>query len=53
MWLRGRRERALVSGFRRIICSAVSTLEIRLRWVSITPLGSPVVPEVYMISARS
>ena len=25
----------------------------RLAWVSMTPLGSPVVPEVYMITAKS
>ena len=30
-----------------------SMLAVRLRWVSITPFGSPVVPEVNMISTRS
>ncbi len=28
------------------ICWAASAMNARLRWVSITPLGVPVVPEV-------
>ena len=30
-----------------------SMFAVRFRWVSMTPFGSPVVPEVNMISARS
>ena len=30
-----------------------SIFDVRFRWVSMTPFGSPVVPEVNMISARS
>jgi hypothetical protein len=47
MWHRGRKERATSLGPNTgKAAMAASTLETMLWWVSITPLGSPVVPEV-------
>ena len=47
MWQSGRNERATSSGPKTgKTAAAAATLETMLPWVSITPLGSPVVPEV-------
>ena len=47
MWHRGRKDRATSSGPKSEKMGALATtLETMLLWVSITPLGSPVVPEV-------
>ena len=47
MWQRGRNERATSSGPKVVKASPRAlTLDTMLEWSSITPLGSPVVPEV-------
>jgi hypothetical protein len=47
MWERGRKDRATSAGPNSMnTCLAPSTFDTMLRCVSITPLGSPVVPEV-------
>ena len=53
MWLRGSSESIRNEALPGITCCTDSRLASRLRWVSSTPLASPVVPEVNMISARS
>ncbi len=46
-WQRGRKERQTSSGPNmRKTLAAARTLLTRFAWVSMTPLGSPVVPEV-------
>ncbi len=47
LWHRGRNDSATSSGPRMGMAFAPArTFETRLPWVSITPFGSPVVPEV-------
>ena len=46
-------DRSLLEGWQEMYWDTPSIFAVRLRWVSITPFGSPVVPEVNMISARS
>ena len=53
MWLRGRIDSNLSSFRPVIICPTDSRLDSRFLWVNITPFGSPVVPEVNIISATS
>src|SRR6266436_4162262 len=51
MWLYGSQLRRISSGRVGDAARTPSTLLTRLPCVSITPLGGPVVPEVYMIVA--
>src|SRR5205809_3978825 len=51
MWLYGSQLRRISSGRLGDAARTASTLLTRLPWVSITPLGGPVVPEVYMMVA--
>ena len=53
MWLSGSSDSRRSDGSPGMTSRTDSRLDSRLRWVSITPLASPVVPEVNMISARS
>src|SRR6056297_2095004 len=53
MWLRGRNP-SRISELREPSWRATAVaLDTRFRWLSITPLGSPVVPDVYKIVAKS
>ena len=53
IWLRGRMERSRLDVSQVMYWEMPSMFAVRFRCVSITPLGSPVVPDVNMISARS
>ena len=53
MWLRGSTDRSRLEGLQTMYWDIPSMFAVRFRWVIITPFGSPVVPEVNMISARS
>jgi len=44
---RGRKESALSVGYRALAWPRACAVHSRLRWVSMAPLGGPVVPEVY------
>ncbi len=46
MWLSGRNDRHESVGSSRTTWRHASTFEAMLSWVSMAPLGSPVVPEV-------
>ena len=46
MWESGRKERHSSSSVKLKRATQVVTFEAMLPWVSITPFGSPVVPEV-------
>ena len=45
-WASGRKRSCLSVGLRTFIWAHASASAIQLSWVSITPLGLPVVPEV-------
>ena len=53
MWKYGRTARRTSSSSHRNTPSTWTMLAVRLRWVSITPLGKPVVPLEYGSAARS
>ena len=53
MWLRGRMESRRLEVSQVMYWEMPSMLAVRFRCVSMTPLGSPVVPDVNIISARS
>jgi len=52
MWESGRIERRRVSRPIGTTASVVSALVVTLRWLSMTPFGSPVVPDVKTTTAR-
>ena len=53
MWKSGATTKVTSSSTMSIWCMAFVLFHQRLAWVSMAPLGRPVVPEVYMISATS
>ncbi len=53
MWLQGKKLKRNSSVNEPNASSVPCVLKARFPWLSITPFGSPVVPEVYMIVARS
>ena len=53
MWNSGATTRETSSSLTSSMCSALVLFHQRLAWVSMAPLGRPVVPDVYMITATS
>ena len=53
MWLRGRIDISRSDSLPAATCTTDAMLAVMLRWVSMTPFGSPVVPDVNITSARS
>ena len=53
MWKRGAHTRVMSSSSVSKASAALMLFQSRLPWVSMAPLGRPVVPEVYMMMATS
>ena len=53
MWKRGAQTRVMSSSSVSKASAALMLFQSRLPWVSMAPLGRPVVPEVYMMMATS
>ncbi len=49
MWNNGAETRARSSAIRSVSTRTLIAFQARLPWVSMAPLGRPVVPEVYMM----